>query len=107
MDTPPPQWQKISLKRGVSNVLKGKSPNFTSLISPLPIPPILPILATLLLLLPKRRLLLGAAHYVCSRGFSNVVLLPFCETVNLICGVVISILWCCKKTTILNNFWRM
>ena len=30
------------------------------------------------------------------RGYSNIGLLPFCGGVNLICGVVILSLWCCK-----------
>ena len=38
------------------------------------------------------------------KGNSNVVLLPFCENVNQNGGVVLSILGCFKKSTILNNF---
>ena len=31
-----------------------------------------------------------------SRGYSNVVLLPSCGVVDLICGFLILILWCCQ-----------
>ena len=55
----------------------------------------------------ESNLLINVAKvYLVCRGYSDVVLLPFCDILNLICDVVISILWCCKKLTFLNNFRR-
>ena len=34
-----------------------------------------------------------------------MVLLPFCGVVNLICGAVILILWCCKNIDPPENFF--
>ncbi len=64
------------------------------------------------LTLSDRSFLYQCVNIILCRGYSNVVLLPFCGNVNLVCGVVIYILWCCKKSTCnifssrLGIFWQ-